>query len=379
MALTLSSRDVARFAALQEALLSPLEYPSVEDWCVEVLRRAEALFCADRSAMMLVPLDGSHFRYVSESIEPQYQAAFQQSIAGLEPGAIRFSDTFVDRAWAFRRAKGLEVWSIPMLSRLAGIPMDGVPMVEEVVRPAGLMYGQTVTVPLPAGEAFLGVSTFRPAKARFEEKEGLKVMAMLAPAFKAGVRTLVHLDEQRRTLMREVDALGRGLLMYDVTGREIHRSRRLEELLATEPDRERVVDETRRLAGSLARIRTCRVDASEILSAPAANQELQTRTARYCVRASLVGCGIFGLEDAVLVWLERLTPVLPSHEDLIQRHGLTSREAEVALLLAQGLSNREIADRFSLSTHTVRHHAESVFAKLGIHSRKALGLKLLGE
>jgi DNA-binding CsgD family transcriptional regulator len=52
--------------------------------------------------------------------------------------------------------------------------------------------------------------------------------------------------------------------------------------------------------------------------------------------------------------------------------GLTKREAHITRLLARRASNREIADRLELSQHTVRHHVESIFAKLGIHSRRAI-------
>jgi hypothetical protein len=53
MGLVLSSQDVARFTSLQEALLAPLQCETVEKWCAGVLRRAEMLFQADRSAFLL--------------------------------------------------------------------------------------------------------------------------------------------------------------------------------------------------------------------------------------------------------------------------------------------------------------------------------------
>jgi DNA-binding NarL/FixJ family response regulator len=48
---------------------------------------------------------------------------------------------------------------------------------------------------------------------------------------------------------------------------------------------------------------------------------------------------------------------------------LSAREGEVALLLADGLSNRAIADRLGLSVGTVRVHVEHILSKLGLRSR----------
>ena len=48
---------------------------------------------------------------------------------------------------------------------------------------------------------------------------------------------------------------------------------------------------------------------------------------------------------------------------------LTKRELEVLALLAEGLSNRAIADRLVLSEKTIRNHANAVLMKLGAHSR----------
>jgi len=49
--------------------------------------------------------------------------------------------------------------------------------------------------------------------------------------------------------------------------------------------------------------------------------------------------------------------------------GLTRREAEVADLLAEGLSNAAIAERLVLSPRTVEHHVAAVMAKLDVTSR----------
>jgi LuxR family maltose regulon positive regulatory protein len=48
---------------------------------------------------------------------------------------------------------------------------------------------------------------------------------------------------------------------------------------------------------------------------------------------------------------------------------LSRRELEVLPLIAEGLSNQEIAARLYLSLHTVKAHARSIYAKLGVNSR----------
>jgi DNA-binding NarL/FixJ family response regulator len=64
---------------------------------------------------------------------------------------------------------------------------------------------------------------------------------------------------------------------------------------------------------------------------------------------------------------------VPRRAYLQFEYGLTTREAEVALLLAEGRSNTAIAAELGISTHTARHHTQRVLAKLGVHSRAAAG------
>ncbi len=51
--------------------------------------------------------------------------------------------------------------------------------------------------------------------------------------------------------------------------------------------------------------------------------------------------------------------------------GLTQREVEILSLIAQGLTNGEIADRLFLSNHTVKTHINRIFAKTGSRDRVA--------
>jgi DNA-binding NarL/FixJ family response regulator len=54
--------------------------------------------------------------------------------------------------------------------------------------------------------------------------------------------------------------------------------------------------------------------------------------------------------------------------------GLTPREVEVLLLLARGLSNKEIAARLVITPKTVGNHAEHIYAKLDVSTRAGAGL-----
>src|SRR5688500_11055482 len=63
-------------------------------------------------------------------------------------------------------------------------------------------------------------------------------------------------------------------------------------------------------------------------------------------------------------------PILPDMAALRRRFRLTEREAEVARLLAQRRTNKEIARVLDVSWHTARRHTERVLGKLGIRSRR---------
>jgi DNA-binding CsgD family transcriptional regulator len=56
--------------------------------------------------------------------------------------------------------------------------------------------------------------------------------------------------------------------------------------------------------------------------------------------------------------------------------GLTQREREVALLVAEGLRSREVAERLGIASQTVKSHLKTIFDKLGVRNRVELARRL---
>jgi DNA-binding CsgD family transcriptional regulator len=65
----------------------------------------------------------------------------------------------------------------------------------------------------------------------------------------------------------------------------------------------------------------------------------------------------------------RRVPRGPAAATVANPAGLTARQLEVVRLVAEGLTNAEIAERLVLSVRTVDHHVSAVLAKLGVTSR----------
>ena len=90
------------------------------------------------------------------------------------------------------------------------------------------------------------------------------------------------------------------------------------------------------------------------------------------ITAAVTGGGNVLSAQAVRRLLEAPGP--PEGQGVAERSpgsdaGLTKRESDILSLLAQGLSNREISKRLSLSEKTVKAHVAAVFRKLGVTNR----------
>ncbi|WP_342377994.1 response regulator transcription factor [Myxococcus stipitatus] len=79
------------------------------------------------------------------------------------------------------------------------------------------------------------------------------------------------------------------------------------------------------------------------------------------------GLAVFDAGLADVRAAPRSAPVQAPHSP--GPEALTPREREVLALLAEGLSNKAIADRLAISEHTAKFHVNAVLAKLGVQRR----------
>lgn len=104
-------------------------------------------------------------------------------------------------------------------------------------------------------------------------------------------------------------------------------------------------------------------------------REVRLSEAAYRVRGSVLPQGASNV-PAIVVMLERVD-VMPTDDEIRAYFGLTRKEVGVARLLAEGMTNGEMADALTISPHTARHHTENVLSKLSVASRRAVRERLM--
>lgn len=99
---------------------------------------------------------------------------------------------------------------------------------------------------------------------------------------------------------------------------------------------------------------------------------LNTRTGYYFVR-KLLTCRKAPLK---VIIMEKF-PNTKIVEGQMRQRGLTPRQQEIAMLVARGYSNSEIAVKLSITKHTVKDHLKKIFQIFDVHNRVEIGPKIL--
>jgi len=92
-----------------------------------------------------------------------------------------------------------------------------------------------------------------------------------------------------------------------------------------------------------------------------------------CIRNVMAGRCWVGNEN-VSSLMEVVRSLLPPHSagDRPRAFGITRREMEVIAAVVAGYTNKDIAEKFSISERTVKNHLTNIFDKLGLSNRLEL-------
>lgn len=370
MGLYLTADDLRRYETASRALISPLANASIDAWRRDVNRAVRELMGGDRTIFMM---PGGERLFFSEE-DPDLAAGVEQYVTDYTADGIRLSDAVVDFWQKLRRQGRVDVFSWERNEQMIGrygYAMKDSDMVSGVLQAKGIQDFVGCYSQINVGEILVWVLFDARDRVRFGEGS-LAVLQSLLPSLHAGLDAVGRLDAQRRSL----DLLTEALAVFGRDRVELHRNEALVRLVDADPEGETILAEVQLLARSLHPL----AFPGRCIGVAPGLRRVDTRTASYELKGALLPPGSFGADPAVMVTVARLGAVtLPDARALRERFGLTDREGQVALLLAEGLSNAEIAERLYLSPHTARRHTANIFDKLGVNSRKGLALLFLRD
>lgn len=219
-------------------------------------------------------------------------------------------------------------------------------------------------------------------------KEEIRQMTALAPHIRRalGLRLQRMQTPTHESLVATAfDSLADASFLLDHTGRVLelnHKAKALIDagsqlrlydgrLAATRPSDNAI------LAGLLRKPKPGIAPAEMILHDPSSTTRLKLTVTPLNCRRLLLSSELGSLED--MAFLVSATELGATAQSLIGRYGLTPAEAEVSLLLAQGLRAQDIAVKRTTKIRTVNTQIEQIYRKTGVNSHAALLVKLLGR
>ncbi len=236
-----------------------------------------------------------------------------------------------------------------------------------------------------------GFSIHRPAHMPEFDRHDVGLLKKLAPHLKRGLhlhRQMSQLRARTSLFASAFDALGLAIFLLDATGRIVMLNEAARRHLDAPQSARLLALQNARLTGVAARDAATLENAIQPQAEFTPPAEFTLYGASPAAALRLTVTPLKGLPDAYnmphgarvsyLVTASPLYHPLPVTELVMQQHGLTRTEAEVAQLLAQGLTPTEIAARRGKSLNTIKAQVRQIYAKTGVAGQAALLAKLLG-
>ena len=368
-----TSTDFEHLEVASRTLLAPLTVPDVDTWRREAMTAVRALLGARRATFALPGTSGPYF--LGDEVDAEIVDGIDTFLGPVWSGSGPSPSPPVD---AFHQAvvsMGLTAWDFPLINQVMQGGATQFDYYHEVMVPGRITDTHTLFLPTPAGSVMLEVHDLqRP----IGDGEALPLLRALVPSLKAGVAALQTLASRHAALAATLDGLDQPVAAYDADGRECHRNTALVRILGADPAARDIEDALGRAAWALRRLAFPRSSEGHARIGEAVAAEVTTPRGRYTFVPTVLPDGVLGTGGAYLITIRAdLHAVFPSTDVLRQRFGLTAREAEVALLVAEGHANAVIADRLFVAMGTVKRHVESVLAKLEVPSRAAVAACLM--
>jgi DNA-binding CsgD family transcriptional regulator len=227
------------------------------------------------------------------------------------------------------------------------------------------------------GSALGQISLYRPKKAsEFDAKARTDLASILhyvahAVAARNGVAIELAIGAASgddAIGSQQVDTDDEAVVITRTDGKMIHASDQARRLLvqavdgAFAPGRLRAADEA--VTGLIVRLAGMLRDAE---SRPP-QLAVQTRWGRLQLRAYHLGDG-FSADAPIAIRISRQEPMLLKFAEALRGLGMPPQQQDIALRMAQGKSNQEIAQEMGLSPNTVAYHIKQIFSKLNAHGR----------
>lgn len=367
MPLLLSDQDLACLEVAQKTLLSPLDYREVDLWRSAVVRSIKELLGVERTVLLLDPGEGSSY-YSEDDVDTafrEYLDYYHMFDEGTRRQVLLQSYVANREMLCATDPDGLRKYHASAMYHDWHVPHG---LTDAIAMHARL---PSSTRPEAAIACYHSVEGHPSCSTR-----GVALLRFLHPAFVAGTETFLRYRHHRAQLLSLIDSMPEPLLLCDSAGGAIHVNRALQNALARIPDAELLRQAMLGLArAAAASLHTpTKAQGADVPGAPV--HTFQSGGRQYRLRASYLGEALTGKEPLVLVALEGASAGLPCVAELKERYGLTTTQARVALLMADGKKDEEIARVLMNSVHTVRSHTDAVRRKLGARTRAEVGAML---
>lgn len=190
-------------------------------------------------------------------------------------------------------------------------------------------------------------------------REGIKALLALTDDIE-----IVGEAEDGESTLKRCEELQPDIILMDINMPGLNGIRATEQILQKQPET-RIIMLTM-LEDDASVFNAMRVGARGYLLKGADPQEVLS-----VIRAVAEGQALFGpaIATRLMNYFKELGSKPGSTETLTLFPELTERELEILRLIAQGLNNQEIAQKFVLSPKTVRNHITNIFSKLQVADR----------